>query len=198
MLIEVLVLVLATVSIGGLLLVTVNDVLYLQRTAAARANRVATIASLTRQLRGDLLVATAYRWDGPGRSVQLLEDLGMEATAADWEGATLTLEVAGAGERSAVYYLLAGDSVRRRAAGGGRPQPSDAAAGASAGGELGVETHVWQATRLQLAAWREQGERGDLLWIEFLELPAPRCRTATPRRSCLCLMLPHYVVEEGS
>ena len=64
MLVELMMLVVCMAAVAGLLTVMVCDAFYLQRVAAARADRLAVCQSLTRELRRDALTAVGHDWDG--------------------------------------------------------------------------------------------------------------------------------------
>ena len=91
MLVDVLAVVVAGTLLCTVLVVTLNDAVYLQRTAAAHVDRKSSISTLTRQWRRDALATMAYRWDGT----------------------VLSLDVATPDGALAVQYAVAADKITR-------------------------------------------------------------------------------------
>jgi hypothetical protein len=172
-------------TVAGLVLTMLNDVLYVHRTAAAHLDRMAAIDGLTRTLRRDVLGAVAYRCETPAAD---------EGSGA----ATLVLETVSPNGRDGARPLQDPDRA------GARPLQPDLAhkvryvigRDAVARVEAGAETHVWKALRLEFAGRLERGPHADVFYVDFTEQPPPRARTSLPRSSALSVLLPGRVGDD--
>jgi hypothetical protein len=166
-LIEVL-LILVLVATGAVVFSTLNDALYVHRTAAARLDRTATIGELTRALRRDVLAARDYRLEGSTLVLHVLKVPASEPPGG--AGEAVGDAAAPAATCSEVRYVFETVTVLRM--------------------EDAAETHAWSATRLEFGSTVTSGPQADVLYVEFKELPPPRSVGAASRVSRLPLVLP--------
>ena len=100
------------------------------------------------------------------------------AVNSEWREHTLTLRTLGSAGLTNVTYTFELGTVGRQAT-----------------GEAATE---WQSRRLEFAHRIERGPRGDVLMLDFIELPPPRATSLPNRKYPVTFLLPSAVGDAGA